>query len=252
MRYDDDDEDFVDEYLLPDDDDDTGKMTDRDKRVLAVVALICAGIPTVSAIARVSPLWGNLLLGGIVFACGFLSYKDKSKKYPDRRYGSLTVMISGAALIVRTVFAAIAQSLGTIPVNTLKKMDMAGIGLFLLALGGAVMVIPFAADRKQRERCRYPVTAVCTDVRERHIKNGSIFIPVWEYTVGGRSFVTEHGSRRRPDDAELGDTIDLIVSHDDPSEVYRDASMSKLLGVFFGLVVAFGGFAILYHLIKVI
>ncbi len=251
MRYDDDDEDFVDEYLLPDDDEDSGKMTERDKRVLAIVGLICAGIPTVSAVAKVSSLLGNLLLGGIVFACGFISYKDKSKKYPDKRYGSLTVMISGAVLIVRAVWAAIAQNAGFIPVKTLENIDMAGIAVFLLALGAAIMVIPFAADKKQRERCRYPVTAVCTDVRERHIKNGSIFIPVWEYTVGGRSFVTEHGSRRRPDDAELGDTIDLIVSHDDPTEVYRDASMSKLLGVFFGLVVAFGGFAILYHLIKV-
>lgn len=232
--------------LIPEDNE---EITSRDIRLLINVGVIMVVIPLSSVARFFGAQYSTILIGLTFLGLGLLSYTDKSKKYIDKRFGSIVSMSLGGLIILIPLMLAGIRFSGLFSGKTEQQAEMFVVGTILFMLSVVVTVLPFVANRMQKERCSYPVTATCIGLKGRSIRRSDtmLFIPIWEFDVNGENVKIEGMPQGYKMLTKKGDTRDFLVNPNDPEEIYYNNDITRLLCVIIGLCIAAAGVPLILY-----
>ena len=154
------------------------------------IFIYLAGVSLAFTLGQISPYFFVIFLGGMLLLAGILTLKD-TEPVLDHIVDPVYNIFLGLELL----FLLALKYLGTfIGKNTPFEKMLAQYLLFLfICVGLKFILCPVLKDKLKKKRCSLPVTAVCIGVFHntfdyRH-NSTSMYYPVWEYRVPGKTKV---------------------------------------------------------------
>ena len=231
---------FLYDWPLPDDDE-VEENSGRSIRFLIVCGILMIGLPLASALRTIDTRFGAVLVCLSIFLSGLVAYTDKSKKYPDEKYGSVLAMVTGLALLICPLL------LRLIGLSSKARVDV--LGLLTIVFGVMTVLLPVMADKRRKARCYYRAVATVVNICERQDSHNKVmmYAPLWQYEVYG----TVYRKMGIPLTARFmkheGDQTEFLLNPDSPHEMYQPLSVSVLFYGFVALCFIAGGVALIGH-----
>lgn len=104
--------------------------------------------------------------------------------------------------------------------------------LFMIVVSLVVFGICLWLMRKakaSRERCTAETTGTVSALRERHDDDGTLWSPVFVYTVGGSEYELKSGIWSRPAKFHVGDAVTVLYDPFEPSHAYMRKDHSRMI-----------------------
>jgi hypothetical protein len=114
-----------------------------------------------------------------------------------------------------------------------------------------VSVINIIRRAIKTKRCTSPATAVITDIKEMVSRRNNIesheYIPTVSYTLNGQQYSREFAKAYVADTYRIGQTIEVMVNPNKPTEINKTGSSNKadLVMIVIGIVTVIIGAVIL-------
>lgn len=198
------------------------------------VLIIVFGLMIARALYYVSVSLASFTLGLTLAAAGIVSLVREGKDRPDKRLLPTALISIGSIIVMNKIILYFLNSSGNYTVKQIKHIE-GWLGVLLTVVSGTmILVFPFITDKLRKARCYLPVDAVCIGGFERRLRNGTITLPLWEYSVHGEIFRNGGDGWANVGRPQEGDVREIMVDPDHPYDVYRRDEWSMIFGVLIG------------------
>ncbi|NMM99641.1 hypothetical protein G1C96_0219 [Bifidobacterium sp. DSM 109958] len=123
--------------------------------------------------------------------------------------------------------AAESTSTGTWHETPVLIASLVMIVVALIVLGVCLRLMRKASD--SRRRCTAETTGTVSELRERHDDDGTLWSPVFSYTVGGSEYELKSGIWSRPSKFHVGDEATVLYDPFEPSHAYMRKDHSRMI-----------------------
>ncbi|KAB8293608.1 DUF3592 domain-containing protein [Bifidobacterium avesanii] len=101
------------------------------------------------------------------------------------------------------------------------------IAVSLVVFGVCLRLI--RKTRDSRQRCTAETTGTVSELRERHDNDGTLWSPVFSYTVGGHNYELKSGIWSHPSKFHVGDKATVLYDPFEPSHAYMRKDHGRMI-----------------------
>ena len=205
----------------------------------AVIVILAVGLPLFFTLRYVDRFLTMIVFAVTLLAAGIMLLIKSGKARPDKKMLPLAFIVIGAEKLLSELLMLVLADSGTLTQDQLIKLSDGLSFIFGMTVGLSILVLPFVSDRLRRNRCCFPVEAVCLGTSPDPLKGHMSFLPVWEYTVYGAVYKNGNAPWANTGHPQPGDVRGICVDPNSPYDVYSRNYITLGMAVLAGGTIVF-------------